>query len=151
MKQETSLILHASLIRQDLNPLGCRDAKHCAWAEALKRLLKTHGYVHVDALGFSITRDGQTHREHAPMTKKILAWIVEYDRCQGNQEELDKLPLISATLRFSPTTRIVKSTPERREQINAARRRREADRKAEGLSRKVYTTRERIIGFAGTK
>jgi DNA-binding XRE family transcriptional regulator len=118
---------------------ACRDPNKCMIKLAIAEALGVaHGYIRVDATGVRITRR-KDYRERADLPRKALHALLAFDR----NERVEPFDFM---LRFRKTTRVVKSTPERRTQINAAR----ATRKAEGRPDKTYDLAKRIAGVAST-
>jgi hypothetical protein len=123
--------------REHIDEGKCGDPNHCMIKLAVADAIGiANGYVRVDATGVSITRR-KDYRERAFLPKPALRAMLEFDR----KKEVEPFTI---NLTFLPTTRVAKTSPERRAQVNAAR----AQRKAEGRPDKKYDMAKRLIGVA---
>jgi len=138
MKFPTNITVHVT--QQDIDDAECGNPNKCAIKLAVKRSLDmSHGYIHVDAGGVSITRRPD-YREKADLPRRMRNWIVAFDR---HLEYGRPAPSpTSFPLHFRKTSPIIKRDTE---QVNAARRK----RVAEGRPDRRYPVR-RSAGIATT-
>jgi hypothetical protein len=123
-------------IRQEHIDEGkCRDPNKCMIKLAIAEALGiAHGYIKVDSRGIRVTRR-KDFREIAYMPDKAVRALLAFDR-------KEPVKPFSVMLQFHKWTRVAKpASNDRREQINDARRKREAegrtDRKYTGPSRRL--------------
>jgi hypothetical protein len=93
-----------------------------------------HGYVKVDATGISVTRR-KDYREKSFIPRTAIKHMLQFDK------DPTQVKPFSFYLEFRKTSPVYKSTKERREQINKARK---------GKSQRKYNISERIAGIAVT-
>lgn len=118
----------------DIDNAECRKPTKCMIKVALKRALNlSHGYIHVDATGISISRNG-SYREKAFMTRPVLDKMLAFDRHETVKP-------FSFILQFQKTTNITKKSDAHVVQTKKSHRK-------TGIDKKRYNMRERVIGVA---
>jgi hypothetical protein len=142
----------------------CRLADKCMEKVAITRAIQKHLGVHpheskvrIDGSWIMCCIKGWRYK--APPPKMAKKWLIKYDqvlsdcrRKRLSHEETERvlvaeIPPHDYKLTLVRTTKIIPLTQARKDQINAARRRRETQRKAEGRPVTHYTLRKRVIGL----
>lgn len=130
--QAKNVTVHVT--RDDIESAECRDPNACMIKVALKRALNlAHGYIHVDASGISISRNGM-YREKAFMPRTAQVRMLAFDRKEDVKPFKFKLT-------FLKTTKVTKYS-------EAATERQMKTAKSNGNSKKKYNMRSRVIGIA---
>jgi hypothetical protein len=142
--------------QRDINESDCLDRRRCMIRNGTERALRlldpsvSHHHTQVDAGHIKANINGYACKADLPIRGKAALIMFDKEDKARRAAARAGVPFISAvkpfsmTLRFVRGERVRKFTRERQEQINAARRL----RKAAGIREKVYTLRERIVGFA---
>lgn len=129
-----SKVVKVHVTRDDIEGSECRRPTKCMIKVAVKRALNlSHGYIHVDATGVSISRNG-TYREKAFLPYPALRSMVSFDKKMAVKP-------FSFTLKFYKTTPVKKYTEEQTAKQMASARR-------TGNYKKKYNMRSRVIGLA---
>jgi hypothetical protein len=132
-------IVHVSIRQEHIDEGECRDPNKCMIKLAVAQAIGVpHAYIKVDARGIRITRR-KDFREAAFMPMAAVKAMLAFDRREAVEP-------FTVKLEFHKTTRVAKTSPERRKQVNAAR----AQRKAEGRPDKSYGLSKRLKGIAFT-
>jgi len=124
--------------KQMIEDAKCGDPNKCMIKLAVAKGINGPGlYIKVDSTGVAITRRND-RREKAFLPRVVVNNMVRFD---NNKESVTPF---SFTLHFIPTTRVSKSSAERKAQVNAARRK----RKENGRPDKKYDLHTRVKGLA---
>lgn len=139
--QSKNVTVHVT--RDDITSAECLKPTKCMIKVALKRSLNlSHGYIHVDATGVSISRNG-SYREKAFLPRRAMVNMVQFDK------EKDLLPSqrtvrpFKFTLTFFKTTKVADAHRAAITRAATKRQRARAD-----YVRKKYDMRSRVIGAA---
>jgi hypothetical protein len=127
--------------RDDIESAECGKPTKCMIKVALKRALNlSHGYIHVDATGVSISRNG-SYREKAFLPRPAMVNMVKFDAEANLPRAARTVKPFKFQLQFFKTTKVNKYTP--------AQMAVKIKRKVEnGNSKKRYDIRSRVIGLA---
>lgn len=120
--------------QDDIDASICGNRRQCMIATAYKRVYcdaADHGYVVVDENGLGATHDGERRLYMLSVPTKRKA--KEFDE----NKETAKPFTVHATLILTKDAK-PKATRERKDQVNARRRERDAERKSVGLTPKRY-------------
>lgn len=132
-----SKTVRVHVTKEDIDGAECRKPTKCMIKVALKRALNlSHGYIHVDATGVSISRNG-LYREKAFLPRRAMVNMVTFDE----EKPVKPFPF---TLTFFKTTKVGKITDEQRKKYTRRA-------KSTGAAKKKYNMRERVIGLAISK
>jgi hypothetical protein len=159
MNQTTTKQVKISFVivveQSDIDVGECRVAHLCMIQVSVERFLRQHSgasdhHVRVDAGHVTFTYDG--FRWKGDLPKKAKAQLIKWDdewveRDKARQEGRvfqSKVKPFKFKLLAWRGRKLELATPERKLQINEARRR----RYAEGFRDKVYTLHQRIVGYA---
>lgn len=123
--------------QDDIDTAQCGKPTKCMIKVALKRALNlSHGYIHVDATGVSISRNG-SYREKAFLPRPALMKMLQFDRDKSS------VTPFRFTLNFIKTTKVADA--ERLAVVNKASKKAKA---RPGYVAKKYDMRSRVIGVA---
>lgn len=127
--------VRVSVRQSDIDDAQCGLPTKCMIKVALKRALNlAHGYIHVDATGVSISRNGR-YREKAFLPLPALRAMIAFDRDKRSVKPF------SFGLKFFKTTPIRELDSEAKaDQVRRA--------KKNGNAKKRYDMRERVVGLA---
>lgn len=128
----------AHVTDDDIKNAECGNPNKCMIKVSVKRALNlAHGYIHVDATGVSISRNGK-YREKAFLPHPVVRKMIQFD-----QVRLGGTPPkpFSFRLTFFRTTKVGKITDEQRKRYTKRA-------KASGNSKKKYTMRSRVVGLS---
>lgn len=123
-----------NITQSDIDSAECRNPNKCMIKVAVKRALNmAHGYIHVDASGISISRNG-AYREKSAIPRTALVRMLAFD------QELGVKPF-HFTANFKKTTKVRQLSEETKKNdvIRA---------KKNGSAKKRYNMRSRVIGIA---
>lgn len=125
-------------VRQaDIDDAECGLPTKCMIKVALKRALNlAHGYIHVDATGVSISRNGR-YREKAFLPRPAMVNMVSFDK------DKSAVKPFNFQLTFFKTTKVADAA--RLAITNRATRKHRAKK---GYVPKKYNMRQRVIGMA---
>lgn len=124
-----------AVLKDDIEVAECGKPTKCMIKVALKRALNlSHGYIHVDATGVSISRNG-SYREKAFLPRKAMVNMVLFDK------DKSLVKPFKFQLTFMKTTKVHKYDDE-------TMKRKIERKKANGNSKKRYDIRSRVIGMA---
>lgn len=130
--QSKTLTVHVT--KDDINNAECGNPNGCMIKVALKRALNlAHGYIHVDASGISISRNGM-YREKAFMPRSAQARMLAFDQQQ-------QVSPFRFKVTFFKTTKVGKLSEEQRGKYTLRA-------KANKSAKKKYNMRSRVIGVA---
>lgn len=133
--QAKNIAIHVT--QDDIDTAQCGKPTKCMIKVALKRALNlSHGYIHVDATGVSISRNG-SYREKAFLPRPALVKMLQFDRDKAHVKPF------RFSLSFIKTTKVADA--DRLAVTNKAKRKHRA--KA-GYVAKKYDMRSRVIGVA---
>lgn len=135
-KQHKNVTIHVT--DEDIKNAKCMNPNQCMIKVATKRALNlAHGYIHVDATGVSISRNGK-YREKAFMPHPVVQKMIGFDMMAHGGPEVKPFTF---KLSFYKTTPVGKID---------ARQRSEYTRRAKktGNARKKYDMRSRIVGLS---
>jgi hypothetical protein len=119
----------------DITDSECRDPNKCMIKVAVARALRVaHGYIHVDSTGISVTRR-KDFREKAFLPRIAAKNMYLFD----DEDTAHLVKPFRFTAEFHKTTKVYKSSPERKAQINTRRA---------GVKRRKYSLHSRVIGLA---
>lgn len=137
--------VNVGITKYDIEHGKCGDPTHCMIRVAIGRELGlVHGYVKVDATGVSVTRRPD-YREKAKLPKSALDALMIFDECgRLGLDPLDYVRPFNFALQFKKTTKVVKVSAERKQQIREAK----AARFASGKPDRVSFKRSRIAGVS---
>jgi len=122
------------VLNWDIEGAECRKPTKCMIKVAVKRALNlAHGYIHVDATGVSISRNGK-YREKAFLPQRALSAMVAFDHGWSVKP-------FKFTLEFHKTTRVGKISEQQRETYTKRA-------KSNGSAKKKYDMRSRVIGLS---
>lgn len=131
--QAKNVTVHVT--KSDIETAECGKPTKCMIKVALKRALNlAHGYIHVDASGISISRNGR-YREKAFMPRNALVNMVKFDRNK------------SSVLPFKFKLSFIKTTPVKEKSERAIESSYRTG-KASGAAKKKYDMRSRVVGIA---
>lgn len=127
-------IVTCFVTKEDIETAECRNPNKCMIKVALKRALNlAHGYIHVDASGISISRNGR-YREKAFMPRTAQVRMLAFD------SEKPVSPF-RFKLTFFKTTKVKEASEEQKESTYRSH-------KKSGTAKKKYDMRSRVIGVA---
>lgn len=130
--QAKTVTIHVT--KDDIEHAECGKPTKCMIKVATKRALNlSHGYIHVDATGVSITRNG-SYREKAFMPRSVFVRMLAFDRSE-------QVRPFSFKLTFFKTTKIL---PKSESDIESTY----VTSKRSGAAKKKYDVRSRVIGVA---
>lgn len=116
------------------------DPNKCMIKIAMARAINIpHGYIKVDATGISITRRTD-YREKAFLPAPVVRNMLLFDK----PDTRNTVKPFSFTAIFHKTSRVVRSSEERKARINLLRNR----RLAAGIRPKKYTLHRRVRGLS---
>ena len=123
---------------------GQCDPKNCWHRVAITKKMQDFGvdtnyHVRIDAGHIKLNYKGYRYVADTPLHVKRSLMLFDDDK-------YDLVRIRKYRLKFRRTTKIVETTPERREQINDNRRRREREGRPD---RTDYNLRARVAGFSG--
>lgn len=119
------------------------DPNKCMIKIAVARAINIpHGYIKVDATGISVTRRTD-YREKAFLPKAAVRNMLLFDK----PDTRNTVKPFSFIATFHKTSRVVRSSEERKARINLLRRR----RAAAGIKPKKYTLHMRVRGLSAPK
>lgn len=131
--QAKHVLVH--VLQSDINTAECGKPTKCMIKVALKRALNlAHGYIHVDASGISISRNGR-YREKAFMPRTALVNMLKFDKDKNSVKP------------FKFKLNFIKTTPVQEKSaadIESSYR----SGKATGAAKKKYDMRSRVVGIA---
>jgi hypothetical protein len=141
--------LFIEVTQADIDNARRRSATDCMVKHAVARAINApHGYVHIDASGVSITRNGE-YREKSDLPRIALVKFREFD---DEEEEAgprgqSKVTPFSFWLHFRKTSKIIKLSREQKDAQNLNRTTLREARRADGTL-KQYNQRLRYDGVA---
>lgn len=138
--------IEINITEEDILSGVCGNSRNCMIGLAVQRELGLiHGYVKVDATGVKITRRPD-YREKSDLSDRAVNMLCAHDTAKRlGLNPLDYVKPAKIKLHFRKTTKIApKATPERKAQINKARRLRAANGNPDRISYK----RDRMAGKA---
>ena len=132
----------------DIVNAKCGNRRQCVIAHAVDRTfgLQGTGYVRVDARYISFTKDGERHQFLTPSRAKNL--LCKFDRIgekfgeDAARQQTDPITFRMELHQHTPVQ--YDKSPERKAQINAARNKRNAERRLQGLP--THTSHARYVG-----
>lgn len=130
----------------DIHNSECRDPNKCMIKVAVARALRIpHGYIHVDSTGISVTRRSD-YREKAFLPRIAQRKMLEFDgEAEARKRGIpSKVTPFRFKVEFHKTSKVAKSTEERKAQINQRR----TARKAAGMKEKIYRLHQRVVGLS---
>lgn len=128
--QSKSMII--SVTKGDIENAECRKPTKCMIKVAVKRALNlAHGYIHVDATGISISRNG-SYREKSFMPNFVVKQMLSFDQHQ----EVKPFRFKAVFHKTAPIQKKSEVSKERRyaKELN--------------VTKKKYDMRSRVIGVA---
>ncbi len=127
--------------RADIESAECGNPTKCMIKVAVKRALNlSHGYIHVDATGISISRNG-SYREKSFLTRTPVANMIQFDAEKDLPHSERTVKPFSFKLHFFKTGKVNKYSHE----VMAVKIKQKRDN---GNSKKQYNMRSRVIGIA---
>lgn len=148
-KPNLSKKVRVSVSGSDIHSSECLDPNRCMIKVSMARALRVpHGYIHVDSTGISVTRR-RDYREKAFLPRIAARKMLEFDReAEARKKGLpSKVTPFQFTVEFHKTSKVVKSTQERKDRINELRQR----RSAAGIKPRKYSLHQRVVGIAFPK
>ncbi len=113
------------------------DPNLCMIKLAVKRALNlAHGYIHVDASGIAISRNGK-YREKSFLTKSVINNLILHDK-PATRHLVKPFSFWADFFKVGPVKKVSKK--QRREYTARAKR--------NGNSKKKYAPRSRIVGLS---
>lgn len=123
--------------QDDIDTAQCGKPTKCMIKVALKRALNlSHGYIHVDATGVSISRNG-SYREKAFLPRPALMKMLAFDRDKTSVKPF------RFSLQFFKTTKVADA-----DRLLVVNKSSKKIRSKPGYVAKKYDMRSRVIGVA---
>jgi hypothetical protein len=133
--QAKTVTVHVT--KDDIETAECGKPTKCMIKVALKRALNlSHGYIHVDATGVSISRNG-SYREKAFLTRPAMMNMVKFDRDKHSVKPFKfKLTFFKTTKVADAARAAITSKATKKHRAKA------------GYVPKKYDMRSRVVGMA---